>query len=137
MGESFGRRVYQARLALQAMLGREVTQAEIGKQVGVTGQAVGLWEQGKSEPKLAVIARLAVVLRTDPAYLAFGIQTIKGEPAKAPPGTPDSAPFLTRPARVAEPSESPPKRPREDDRHLYETLKDRTERKKRGKRKRA
>src|SRR5688572_15520304 len=77
MGETFGARVYQARLALQAALGREVTQAEVGKAVGVTGQAVGLWETGKSEPKLAVIIRLAQTLQSNPAWLAFGMVTVK------------------------------------------------------------
>ena len=128
MGETFGLRVYQARLALQAILGREVTQAEVGKAVGVTGQAVGLWETGKSEPKLDVIIRLAKVLQSEPAWLAFGIRTIKGAPEKAPPGgNSHSAPII---GETANPSPSAEATQRDSHNSYYETLRDRTERRK-------
>jgi DNA-binding XRE family transcriptional regulator len=108
MGETFGRRVYEARLALQAALGREVTQAEVGKAVGVTGQAVGLWETGKSQPKLEVIVELARFLRTDAAYLAFGIVKKEGNPEKVAPGTPGAIPLIDLPTAPPAPRPAQP-----------------------------
>lgn len=70
--KAFGKRLLQARLDLSAKLGRQVTQTEIGKALGVTGVTVGRWESGEKEPSLETVQRLAKLLRTDPAFLAFG-----------------------------------------------------------------
>lgn len=137
MGETFGQRVYQARLALQAALGREVTQAEVGKAVGVTGQAVGLWETGKSEPKLDVIIRLAKKLQSEPAWLAFGIITIKGTPVEVPPGTPNSVPIVGEVGGGEKPSIPPAKPGRGRRRAVQEREEPAPRAKKRGRGRRA
>lgn len=119
-GATFGERVYRARLALQAKLGREVTQAEIGERLGVSGQAVSLWEQDRSQPKLDVIERLAAVLETEPAALAFGVRS--GEKNGNHHATPSNG---VNHGRTVE-------RPREayEGPHRDETLRERLDRKK-------
>lgn len=73
MSESFGGRVYRARLALGARRGQPVTQTELGRTLGVSGVTVGAWESGTSEPaNLAALERLADALGVSPSWLAFG-----------------------------------------------------------------
>lgn len=72
MSAGLGRRVFQARLALSAEVGYQVTQSAIAKALGTTGTSVGRYEAGLKEPDLEMIERLAAVLRTTPCYLAFG-----------------------------------------------------------------
>lgn len=86
----FGQRVFQARLALSAARGKTVTQADIAREMGVVGVTVGRWEAGLKEPDLATIERLAVVLKTSAAWLAFGQEGGEqgGEQSPATPPTP-------------------------------------------------
>lgn len=72
MSAGLGRRVFQARLALSAEVGYQVTQSAIAKALGTTGTSVGRYEAGLKVPDLEMIERLAAVLRTTPCYLAFG-----------------------------------------------------------------
>jgi len=44
--------------------------------MGVHQVTVGNWEAGRKEPDLDKLARLAEVLGTSPAWLAFGIPDI-------------------------------------------------------------
>lgn len=127
-GEPFGRRVYRARMRLGGTLERELTQAEVGEAIGVSGQAVSMWERGENEPKLSVILRLAEFLRVEPAWLAWGIPTVYGKP-------PETLPVA---GEIVDEKPTPsPSASQRDDRAMYETLKDRTERRKKGRRKRA
>jgi transcriptional regulator with XRE-family HTH domain len=71
--DEFGKRVRQARFALSARTGRQVTQAEIAQQLGLSGAAVGQWENGTKEPTLATIEGLARALDVSVAWLAFGV----------------------------------------------------------------
>lgn len=100
--EGIAGRIHRARLRLQAELGREVTTGEVGTALGVTGVTVARWERGEREPDLATIARLADVLRTSPAHLAFG------EPAGAAPS--QTAPYVITPEEGAVPAVRPPER---------------------------
>lgn len=75
-GRPFGKRVLQARLNLAAREGRTVSQSEIAGELGVHQKTVATWEHGKKQPDLDTIARLAEVLGTSPAFLAFGIPEI-------------------------------------------------------------
>lgn len=84
----------QARLELQAKLGRRVTQLEVAEAVGVTQTSVARWERGEKEPDLATIVRLAAALQVEPAALAFGAGAIKGPPEAVPVGTGGAAPLL-------------------------------------------
>lgn len=53
-----------------------LTQAEIAKKIGVTKSAYGFWEQGKNQPDIDTIARLAEIFDVTADYL-FGISDIK------------------------------------------------------------
>lgn len=77
-GETLGGRILRARLALGGRIGRVVTQAEVGKRMGVTGVTVGSWESDAKEPaNVETLRRLAEVLEVRAAWLAFG----DGEPS--------------------------------------------------------
>lgn len=77
--KTFGQRVLQARLELGARQTppRQISQAEIGEALGVTGVAVGSWEAGRKEPSRETIAKLAAVLGVRAAWLAFGEEPIR------------------------------------------------------------
>jgi transcriptional regulator with XRE-family HTH domain len=82
----FGARLFQARMNLAARRGRSVSQVEVGKELGVTGVAVGSWESGEKEPgKLEMVARLAAFLGVRPGWLAFGENGHEGERGATPP----------------------------------------------------
>mgnify|MGYP000408809380 CR=1 FL=1 len=53
-----------------------VSQAELAAKLGVTQQAVGKWESGKSSPDPSTVARIAELLNTTADYL----------PGAVPPG---------------------------------------------------
>lgn len=90
-GTGLGQRIFQARKRLELRRGRSVSQAEIGKTLGVTGAAVGTWEGGKKEPDLATIRRLAAALEVDPGWLAFGDEDDVQPEDRAPRGMYKSA----------------------------------------------
>ena len=46
-----------------------VSQAELASRLGVTQQAVGKWESGKSSPDPSTVARIAELLKTTADYL--------------------------------------------------------------------
>ena len=59
----FAERLKQARKA------KKISQAEVSRRLGVTQQAVGKWETGRSTPDPGTIARLAEILDTTAAAL--------------------------------------------------------------------
>ena len=72
----------------QARKRKKLSQAELSRQLGVTQQAVGKWETGRSTPDPVTVARLAELLDTTTDGL-LGLQ----QPDFAPPGgqrTPDN-----------------------------------------------
>ena len=48
---------------------KHMSQAELASILGVTQQAVGKWESGKSSPDPATVAKLAEILDTTADYL--------------------------------------------------------------------
>ena len=48
---------------------QKMSQADLAAQLGVTQQAVGKWESGKSSPDPATVARIAELLGTTADYL--------------------------------------------------------------------
>ena len=46
-----------------------MSQADLASHLGVTQQAVGKWESGKSSPDPATVARIAALLGTTADYL--------------------------------------------------------------------
>jgi len=85
----FGRRVFQARKALEQRLGRTVPQTEIAERMGVHGVTVGSWEKGAKEPGLDTIEKLAGVLGVSPAWLAWGERFDQAPPSDPPAVVPD------------------------------------------------
>lgn len=67
----FGSRLGEARAALRATAGR-ITQSDLGSQLGVTGTAVGYWENGTTEPGIVTVKKIAEALGVTPGWLAFG-----------------------------------------------------------------
>lgn len=85
------RRLFAARSLLRAERGRAVTQAEIGRAVGVTEGQIGHWEKGRQTPDLPMIEKLAAALDVAAPWLAYGVGP-KERPAEiALPVTPDPA----------------------------------------------
>lgn len=70
--ETIGGRIAQARYALAAQRGRNVTQAWLASQCGVSGPTVSQWEAGITEPTVASLAKIAIALGVSPGWLAFG-----------------------------------------------------------------
>lgn len=48
---------------------KRLSQAELASRLGITQQAVGKWESGKSSPDPATVARIAEILGTSTDYL--------------------------------------------------------------------
>jgi transcriptional regulator with XRE-family HTH domain len=71
---TLGSRIRQARLALSARLSppRLIEQRELAEWMEVSPSAVSNWEQGRKEPNLATIERIAVKLGVRAEWLAFG-----------------------------------------------------------------
>ena len=67
----FAERLKQARKA------KKISQAEVSRQLGVTQQAVGKWETGRSTPDPQTVARLAEILDTT-ADALLGLQDAAG-----------------------------------------------------------
>ena len=69
-----GERIRLARLQLK------LTQQELGKKIGVTGNSVACWENGVRGIKMKHLAALAEALNTTPDYLLCGAEaTREGE----------------------------------------------------------
>lgn len=73
--QAFGRRVASLRSE------RQLTQVELGKQVGVSGTCVWNWEGGNTLPRSAALSKLAQALGTTVEYLSFGANS--ASPANA------------------------------------------------------
>ena len=56
------------------------SQAELGRQLGVSASAVGMYEQGRREPSLDLVVQLARVFGVTTDYLLTGA-TVLSEPA--------------------------------------------------------
>lgn len=48
------------------------TQAELGRQIGVSASAVGMYEQGRREPSLDIVVRLAREFGVTTDFLLMG-----------------------------------------------------------------
>lgn len=68
----FGVRLGLARRGLGDFRGRDVSKAELGEHVGLSGQTVGMWESGETKTDIETIERLAIYLQVEPGWLAFG-----------------------------------------------------------------
>lgn len=79
---TIGGRIAQARFALAARLGRNVTQAWLAGEVGVSGPTVSQWEAGVTEPTLSSVAKIAAALGVSPGWIAWG-ETQKAAPEAA------------------------------------------------------
>ena len=55
---------------------RNITQAELAKQLGITRNGVNSWEQGRSMPSPAYLVELAKFFKVSTDYL-FGLGEIK------------------------------------------------------------
>ena len=62
----FERRVAEQRIA------KQLTQVELGKEIGVSGTAVWNWENGNTFPRPAALEALAKALGTTSTYLVDG-----------------------------------------------------------------
>lgn len=56
-----------------------ISQAELGKQVFISAQAVGKWERGESMPDITTINRLAEILGVDLNYFSESFQSKETE----------------------------------------------------------
>ena len=150
LGDTEGERLFLIRAALGRGIRKPMPQRDFAELLaGVRGRSydaskISMIEQGKQRMSIDDAEDFAAV---DPEkrgapWVVFGIVTAKGKaPADLQAEADENArrlktgePLITRDAPGAP---AHPPRVHEDDRHLYETLKDRTERKKRGRRKRA
>lgn len=56
---------------------RKITQSELAKKCGVSQQAVGLWENGRTLPDLRAFLALTETLHVSADYLLTGISHVK------------------------------------------------------------
>lgn len=96
--DTFGGRLYAARLWKQSVERRSIVQATVAAAMGVTPPSVGRWEADIKEPNLATIARLAQWLGVSPGWLAFGEGEMIGAARPQPP-----RPLGTVPMDLGEP----------------------------------
>lgn len=59
------------------------SQAELARRIGVSTSAVGMYEQGRREPSLGLLVRLAQELGVTTDYLLTG-ETLDADPSSAP-----------------------------------------------------
>lgn len=59
------------------------SQAELARRIGVSTSAVGMYEQGRREPSLGLLVRLAQELGVTTDYLLTG-ETLEADPSAAP-----------------------------------------------------
>ena len=67
------------------------SQAELAQRIGVSASAVGMYEQGRREPSLGLLVRLAQELGVTTDYLLMG-----GTPDPAPQVAPKLPPLTVR-----------------------------------------
>lgn len=61
-----------------------LSQAELAKRIGVSTSAVGMYEQGRREPSLDLVVRLAKEFGVTTDYLLLGESTASPHPHSAP-----------------------------------------------------
>ena len=87
-----------ARLAYAARLGRQVTQAWLAKELGVSPGTVSQWEAGTTRPDAYdTLPRIALALGTSPAWLAWGDEgtvTVTNQRSFADPASAATAEIL-------------------------------------------
>ena len=59
------------------------SQAELARRIGVSASAVGMYEQGRREPSLGLLVRLAQEFGVTTDYLLMG-ETLDADPSSAP-----------------------------------------------------
>ena len=72
--KALGERLKRARIesGSRSTPARDVSKAWVGRQLGVTGVAVGLWESGANEPSRATLEALARLYGVELLWLTFG-----------------------------------------------------------------
>ena len=75
-----------------------ISQAELAARLGVTQQAVGKWESGKSSPDPSTVARIAGILGTTADYL-LGLYRPRRRPVR------DREPLFRRLCREPDPGD--------------------------------
>lgn len=58
---------------------KNLSQAELAKQIAISPQAVGKWERGESMPDITTLNRLAEILGVDLNYFSESFQTVDAE----------------------------------------------------------
>lgn len=58
---------------------KNLSQAELAKQIAISPQAVGKWERGESMPDITTLNRLAEILGVDLNYFSENFQTVDAE----------------------------------------------------------
>lgn len=61
-----------------------MSQSEMAGKLGVRPQTWSGWEAGVSEPSLETIQKIATALKTEAAWLAFGVRTMEDERIDVP-----------------------------------------------------
>ena len=61
------------------------SQAELARRIGVSASAVGMYEQGRREPSLNLVVRLAQELGATTDYLLLGSSLAPGSASESPP----------------------------------------------------
>lgn len=61
------------------------SQAELARRIGVSASAVGMYEQGRREPSLNLVVRLAQELGSTTDYLLLGKSSSPGSASESPP----------------------------------------------------
>ena len=85
-----GKRILSARLAYGATHGKALSQAALGRMVGVGQKTVATWEQGRKRPGLDTYLVLARTLGVDPAWLTWGERGEGDQPESRPDARPES-----------------------------------------------
>ncbi|MCG8482068.1 MAG: pentapeptide repeat-containing protein, partial [Clostridia bacterium] len=67
----------------QARKGKNLSQAQLARQLSVSSQAVGKWERGESMPDIITFNRLAEILEVDLNYFSDTFQPVKTQTASA------------------------------------------------------
>lgn len=93
--ETFGGRLYSARLWKAGAERRTIVQRDVAAAIGVSQVSVGRWEADLKEPSLATIERLAQWLGVSPGWLAFGEGEMLGPALPQSPKPIGTVPYTT------------------------------------------
>lgn len=91
---TLGARLLRARLEYGSRLNppRVVTQTDVGREMGVSGVAVGGWESDRNEPGLEKLRALAAFYGVRVSWLAFGELPVREEGGGAVTSNPGHSP---------------------------------------------